>query len=274
MPIDAGSTVQNIAVSQHEKWIVSGTASGQVTVWNADNHSKVTDWKAHDQVWAVDVSPDGTRIATGSDDWTLSVWSLSTGERLLGPFKHDYWVVAVKFSPDGHFIATGTWQRDSVRVYDSQNGRLLVAFPVKVHSAVNQSIAWANDSNQLFALSRDGKIHCLDVSTETTLSKWAIHSSDKAKCIALASNGTFIAASANSSISFWDTATREQIGAVIKHTHFIRSMAISTSHDLVVGGENTITLRGLCDILPYRYFDKVRLHEKTVTSLSNHNPLR
>ena len=127
---------------------------------------------------------------------------------------------------------------------------------------MNQSLTWANDSKQLFALSRDGKTHCLDVSTGTTLSKWAIHSSHMAKCIALASSGTFIAASADSSISFWDTATREQIGTVIKHTHCIRSMAISASYNLVVGRDKTITLRELCDILPSRYFDNVRLHEK------------
>ena len=71
-PMDAGSTVRNIAVSQDGKWIVSGAWSGQVTVWNAESHSKVTEWKAHhDEVGAVDVSRDGTRIATGSDDGTL-----------------------------------------------------------------------------------------------------------------------------------------------------------------------------------------------------------
>ena len=272
-PIDAGSAVQNIAVSQHEKWIVSGTLSGLVTVWNAESYSKVTEWKAHDnRVYALDVSPDRTRIATGSDDGTLCVWSLSTGERLLGPFKHDHWVVAVKFSPDGHFVATGTWQRDSVRVYDShwhRHLRLAGDFPVQVGSTFNQSLTWASDSKQLFALSRDGNIHCLDISAGTALSKWAIHSTDKVKCIALASNGTFLAASAHSSISFWDTATREQIGAVMKHTHFIRSMAISASHSLAIGGQYTITLRGLCDILPYRYSSEESTEnlERTVQAL-------
>ena len=249
-PMDARSVVSNIAVSRDEKWIVSVTRSGLVTVWNAENHSKVTEWKAHNGwVDAVDVSSDGTRIATGSNDQTVCVWSLFTGKRLLGPFKHDGWVAAVKFSPNGRLIATaGAWH--GVRVYDSRNGGLLVKLPVEVYSALNQSLAWASDRKQLFALSRDGNIHCLDVSTGTTLSKWAIHSSMNAMCIALASNGTFIAACANSSISFWDTATHEQIGSVIEHTDDILSMAISTNDDLVIGGGSTIIIRGLCDILP------------------------
>ena len=256
-PMNGGSSVFDIAVSPDEKWIVSGTVFGQVAVWNGENHSKVTEWKAHnDWVNAVDVSPDGTRIATGSGDRTLCVWSLSTGKRLLGPFEHDEWVRAVKFSPNGRLIATATWEHD-VRVYDSQNGGLLREFPVGVYSPWNQSLAWASDSKQLFALSRDGNIHCLDLSTGTTLSKWAIHSSKDPRCIALASNGTFIAASVDSSISFWDTATHEQIRSVIKYTHNIWCMALSANYDLVIGGDDRFTIRGLWDILPYHYLHNV-----------------
>ena len=257
-PMHAGSSIFSVAVSQDGKWIVGGTDNGLVTVWNAESYSKVIEWQAHTEhrVYAVDVSPDGTRIATGADDQTACVWSLPTGERLLDPFKHDQWVVAVKFSPNGRLIATATWRHD-VRVYDSQNGRLLVEFPVKVDSALNQSLAWASDSKQLFALSRDGNVRCLDVSTGKVLWKWAIHSSKDTKCIALAGNGTFIAVSAASSISFWDTATREQIGSVIEHTRDIWSMAISTNYDLVISGDKTFTLSGLYDILPSRYFHHV-----------------
>ena len=263
-PMDAGSTVFNIAVLQDGRWIVSGAWSGLVTVWDAESHSKVTEFKAHnDRVRAVDVSPDGTRIATGSYDKTACVWFLSTGQRLLGPLEHDNRLAAAKFSPNGRLIATAT-RNSKVRICDSYNGGHLVEFPIQVYSALNQSLTWAIDSKQLFVLSNDGNIHCLDVSTGTTLSKWAIHSSDKARCISLASNGTFIAASANSSISFWDTATRKQIRSVIKETHDVWSMAISTNYDLVTSGSKTIILRGLCDILPYCYFDHVRLREKTL----------
>jgi WD40 repeat protein len=275
-PMDAGGSVFNIAVSRDGKWIVSGTDRGLVTVWNAESFSKVTEWQAHDRVVrAVDVSPDGTRIATGSDDMTLCVWSLSTGLRLLGPLQLDGLplghqsalrydgrrVPTVKFSPNGRLIAAATSNCDSVRVYDRQNGDLLVDFPVCVNLSSNQSLAWASDSKQLFALSRDGTVHCLDASTGKTLSKRAIHSNQSAMCIALASNGTFITVSAKSWVSFWDTATHEQIGSLIEHTHDVLSMAISSNYVLVTAGlgDNRITLRGLYGILPSRYCDNVRV---------------
>ena len=86
MPLDVGSTVLNIVVSQDEKWVVSGTYSGLVTMWHAESYSEVTEWKAHNSgVCAVDVSPDGTRIATGSMDKIFCVWSLSTGRDYSTP---------------------------------------------------------------------------------------------------------------------------------------------------------------------------------------------
>ncbi|KAH0828190.1 WD40-repeat-containing domain protein [Lanmaoa asiatica] len=126
-PMDTRRGVLNIAVSRDGKWVVGGTVSGEVVVWNAESHKKVTKFTAHsDRVWVMDISPDGTKITTGSEDKTICVWSLSTGQRLLGPLNHDFDVVAVKFSPDGRLIATSAQDRDSVRIYDYLNGRLLV----------------------------------------------------------------------------------------------------------------------------------------------------
>ena len=256
-PMHAKSPTLDIAVSQDGKWIVSGTMFGLVTVWSAESYSKVTEWKAHSgQLCAVDVSPDATKVATGSTGKTACVWSLSTSERLLGPLTNDNGVVAVKFSPDGCFIAIATWAT-SVRICDSQSGRLLVEFPIKVSSLRNQSLAWASDNKQLFVLSRDCSIHCLDVSTGTTLSKRPINNSKDAQCIALASNGTFIAASTLSSVSFWDTTTHKKIDYVIYHAVAISSMAISSNYDLAIAGGNLITVRNLCGLLPSPYCDDV-----------------
>jgi WD40 repeat protein len=256
-PMDAERPVFNIAVSQDEKWVVSGTDSGLVTVWNAESYSKVSEWQAHSNwVRAVDVSPDGTRIVTGSRDKTVCVWSLSSGERLLGPFKHFNTMAAVKFSPNGRLIATATWNHD-VRVRDNQSGRLLVEFPVKVYSFLNQSLAWASDNKQLFVLSRDSNIHCLDVSTGTTLSQWPINNSKDAQCIALGINGTFILVSTLSSVSFWDTTTHKQIKCVIHDTPSTMAMAISSNYDIVTAGANKITVHSLRDVLPSPYCDDV-----------------
>ncbi|KAH0828154.1 WD40-repeat-containing domain protein [Lanmaoa asiatica] len=172
--MDARSTVLDITVSRDGKWVVCGTGNGRVIVWNAELHEKITEFDGHgDWVRAVDVSPDTTRIASGSDDKTACIWSIWSGERLLGPFEHDYVLAAVKFSPNGDLLATATWWKESVRVYDSRNGCLLIDFPVRVTSYENQSLAWSFNST-LFALSFDGDIKYCDVSAGTMHSHWPI----------------------------------------------------------------------------------------------------
>ena len=257
-PLDVGGFVLSIAVSRDGKWIVNGTGEGHVTVWDAKSYEKAIEFRGHNwAVLGVDISPDGTRIATGSVDKTVCVWSLSTGEHLLVPFEHDDVVAAVKFSPDGRCIATATWTRNTVRIYDSHDGRLVVDTPIQVGSPYNRSLAWAALGEVLFALSKDGSIHCIDVATGTTLSRWAIHSNNNPGCIALASDGAFIATSANSSVSFWDIATQQQIGPLIHHPAEVLYMVISANQDLAVSGGEKMILRKLPDILPSSYFDHV-----------------
>ena len=258
VPMDAESTVYDIAVSRDGKWIVSGTGRGQVQVWSADDSEKVTEIRGHSSwVAAVDVSPDSTKTASGSGDRTVCVWSLSTGEQLLGPWKHDDSVVAVKFSPDGRFIATAAV--GSISVYDSQRGNLVISVPIDVAYSYNHSLAWSSNSKHLFAVSY-GKIICLNASTGATLSQWSIHGNIDNR-IALASDGAFIAASSGSSVTFWDATTRKQIGSVIEHTADVNCMATSANRDIVIGDGNKITLGSLCNILPSSYYDSVSTFE-------------
>ena len=256
-PMDAGKEVESIAVSRDGKWIVSGAAYGQVTVWNAESHKKAVEFRGHKVgVFVVDISPDGTRIATGSWDRTVCVWRLSTGEQLLVPITHNGYAAAVKFSPDARRIATATWSK-SVQIYDGHDSSLLVDTPIRVSSLFNHSLAWTGQGKALFALSKDGNIHCIDAATGTTLSKWAIHANNNPRCIAPAGDGAFIAASTNSSVSFWDIATHKQIGPLIHHPDDITGMAISAKYDLVICGVKKMILRKLSDILLSPHFDHV-----------------
>lgn len=274
--MDAGSCILNLAVSPNGKWVVSGTNNGRVTVWDAETHEKATEIDTHAKaVYAVDVSPDSKHIATESDEKAVCVWSISTGERVLGPWKHDGSIAGIKYSPNGALIATASLERNSIRIYDSKDGRLLVPdISVGVSAYLNQSFTWAPDSRRLIVLSGGGNVKYLDVTTGRVGSQWTIHSNDKPRCIALASNGKFIATSANSSISLWDTTTYKQIGDVLQHGGSVRTMAISPNIDhLASGGDDQkITLRSLRDVLPESYlvgvnvpFEKIVMRDDPLT---------
>ena len=67
-------------------------------------------FKGHkDWVNSVAFSPDGTMIASGSNDDTIKLWNLEG--RLLQTFEgHKHIVNSVAFSPDGTMIASSSFE--------------------------------------------------------------------------------------------------------------------------------------------------------------------
>lgn len=95
-----------ISVSTDRKWVVCSTGEG-ASIWDAEIQEKVADVEDRNSVNAVDVSPDSTTFATGADR-AVSIWLITSGRRPVGPVKHDFYVTAVRFSPDGERIATAS----------------------------------------------------------------------------------------------------------------------------------------------------------------------
>ena len=243
-PINAESSVRCIATSQDGKRIVAGTETTGVSVWDVQSREKLTEFvRAQKGVNSVDISSDGTKILIAWDDKIIDIYSLPDGKKLYGRKNCDF--LLVKFSPDGLFVCgVKRSKSSSLEVIDIQNADLLCNIRISA-----RSVAWTSDSKQLFTLSFDGNILCVEASGGKTLSKWSIPGNDSPTCISLSSNGAFIAASASSSVSFWDTSTQEQIGSIIHHLGSVSSMAISQNYDLVIAGNSTISLWDLLNVL-------------------------
>ena len=245
--------VYAISASKDHKWIVCGTSGKGARVWDGEMHKEAIHVEGETTVDAVDVSPDSTRFATGNRKWEASIWSISTGRRLVGPLKHDNWVSGVRFSPSGQDIATACDQ--NIQIFDSQTGDKLVTIDTHTPAlGATTPIAWLSDGQQIFAGSRDKKFRLFDASTGTQLIESQIlHGS--VHSIALASNGKFVATLADRSITFLDTSTLVRIGPVIEDDKRIRSVAISLdgTHLATGRGDGKIVIRDLRKILPELY---------------------
>jgi len=64
-------------------------------------------------VLGVVFSPDGTRIATASNDTKARLWDAATAKPLGEPMKHDHIVSCVAFDRDGARIATASFDHNA-----------------------------------------------------------------------------------------------------------------------------------------------------------------
>jgi len=113
-------------------------------------------------VWCAEFSPDGSRVVTGSLDWTARVWDARTGEALSGPLHHESVVSAVQFSPDGLRVLTASEDR-TARVWDARTGQPLTE-PLR-HEGPVRSARFSADGLRVVTTSKNGVVRQWDPRT-------------------------------------------------------------------------------------------------------------
>ena len=99
-------------------------------------------YDVHSIAW----SPDGKRLATGSEDYTARVWDAETGKELFtldGPTGQ---VTSVAWSPDGKRLATGSGGH-TAKVWDARTGKEL--FALGDANARIWTVAWSPNGERL-----------------------------------------------------------------------------------------------------------------------------
>jgi len=103
-----------------------GYPSYSVVVFDTQTNEQIRSLSGHnDFVNSISFSPDGKRLASGSDDNTVKIWNPATGECLWTVSGEDP-IHCVAFSPDGSLLAAGDGYSESglgeVRIYNASTG--------------------------------------------------------------------------------------------------------------------------------------------------------
>ena len=96
---------------------------------------------------AVAFSPDGTRVVTGSENNTLSVWDAVSGTEEITIQGHEDTITSVAFSPDGNRVVSGSDDK-TVRIWDVMSGIALMS-PFQGHESTVESVMFSSDGTRI-----------------------------------------------------------------------------------------------------------------------------
>jgi WD40 repeat protein len=221
-------------------------------------------------------------LASGSDDQTIKLWNLNSGECLGTLWGHGSWVHAVSFSPDGRSLASGGRDR-TIKLWDWRTGECLQTLEGHIHRV--KSVAYApiarvsgvlaspglSETGELKGIvasgSDDQTVKLWDVKQGICLRTFQGHQ-DWVLSVAFSPCGSIVASgSSDRTIKLWDVATGECLHTFEGHTHRVRSVAFSPAGQWLASGSDDETVM-LWDVKTGAHLKTLQGHGGTVWSIA------
>ncbi len=108
---------------------------------------------------AVAITPDGKQIISASDDKTIKVWDLMSGEEQFTITGHRDWVEAIAITPDGQKLISSS-RDNTLKIWDLATGEIIASFTGE--GAIN-CCAVAPDGVTIVAGESSGRLHFLQL---------------------------------------------------------------------------------------------------------------
>lgn len=183
--------------------------------------------KAHSGWYAgiqsVSFSADGTMIASGSDDKTIKVWNVLTGQENYTLQGYTNCVKSVAFSPDGQFLAGGSI--GLIKIWHTSNHREIIS--LKGHNDWIHCLVFSPDGQFLASSSADKTIRIWSVKEWRELYQLKGHKGG-IYSIAFHPNGrNLISGSLDKTLKLWDVQYGKELQTIQGHSNAVYAVAFS-----------------------------------------------
>ncbi len=215
------------------------------------------------RVSSVDLSPDGTTIASASNDKTIKLWDVATGQLKATLEGHELGVSAIAYDPSGTRLASAGADK-TVRLWDAKTGQ-----PQGVLGEHDRPIT-------ALAFSPDGKLLATGTTGEV-LQVWEVDSGARRAelkghafyitALRFSPKGELLAsASFDKTIKLWDLEKQEARATLSGHGGVIHTLAFSQDGKTLASGSQDRTVR-LWDVAEAKQIANPYDHQNSVSSV-------
>lgn len=215
------------------------------------------------------ITPDGEILASGSDDKTVKLWQLATGQ-IIGTLKgHSKSVTSVAMSSDGEILASGSEDK-TIKLWQLttglQIGKLTLGNWFSGDSGCVYAIAISPDGEILVSLSTSGEVKLWNLKSGQEIQRLR-GDTTWIQAIAISPDGETLAAGSGDTIKLWNLNTGRRLRLLKGHNSWVRTVAFSPDGQTLASGSDDTTIK-LWQLKTGRELCTLRGHTRSVYSLA------
>lgn len=182
---------------------------------------------------ALAISLDQRMLASASDDRTVRLWDLVSGQEIRPLVGHRDRVQAVAISPNGQMIASGGGD-NLIKLWNPLTGEAIA--DLIGHQGPINALTITADGQRLMSASADKTIKIWDLGTYTELKTLNGHSSF-VNDLSISPDGTTLASgSADRTIKLWSLNTYQPLETLSGHDSFVNTVLFNLNGNTLISG--------------------------------------
>lgn len=194
------------------------------------------------QINSVAFAPDGRTLATGSNDQTVKVWDLATGNERATLTGHTRVVTSVAFAPDGKTLASASWD-GTIKLWHLATGKELERS--LQHTGSIWSVAFAPDGKLVASGGDDESVKLWNAETGQEHDTFAARGGIRS--LAFAPDGKTLAVTLHHArlrnVQLWDVDTRQLRATLEGHLTGCSCVAFTSDSQTLATGSHDRTVK-------------------------------